>query len=274
MRRETWSWANSVLFVAVALGGSACSHTVVVQANGDSDATVTVSHAIKFNLKGGTRGIHIPDGVPQIGGLDIGPGAEIEVDIPAGTEIHLKDKVNIGKASSSSSTKRAAAANPVPVSPQPLSLLTSDVLSGSTYTWTIPAYFGDAGAVVPVTGSVAAMGYDGAIQSDGNGGYKLNTALVKSFSYQVSGPPAVWQAPFDTPYGRVTGDGTIETVDGMVWQSIGSPSALSGSGTDGYTAPDGTVYQYGYKGAFPVQLTSGAGVAVGATTVFGGANLF
>lgn len=246
--------------VLLALGSVACSHTVKVQANGDSEATVTINQHLKFRLKGP---IKVPPGIPQIGGIEVGEGAEILVDIPAGTEIKMKDKVNIGqKAASRGVDDRTNVA-----------LLDAEVLPGSTYTWTIPDLFGEAEAVVPVTGFVTVAGKEGAILADGQGGYVLDSSLLEHFQYQVSGPPAVWQAPFDTPYGKVEGTGTIETTTGMVWESFGDASAIAGSAVEGSESKDGTEYKYGYRGTFPVRLRAGDGDAYGATTVFGAFNL-
>ena len=88
------------------------------------------------------------------------------------------------------------------------------------------------------------------------------------------GPPAVWQAPFDTPHGKITGDGTIETSTGMTFEFAGNPASVSGTGTTGYTDPNGITWKYGYVGTFPVKLTSSGGDGTGATTVDGGADVW
>jgi hypothetical protein len=272
------------LLLATAFWAFGCTVHHEIVAKGKSEATVTISHGLSFTLKGGTEGIHVPDN-PVTGPIDVGPGAEITINIPAGTEIKLDDKVDIGGENSTmASTASAFLATAAPISsapaPRPVPLptttsLSGTVMPGSTYTWYLPELLGDAnGAVVPVTGWVTAKAYQDALVNDGSGNYTLRPGGLKSFAYVVTGPPAVWQAPFDTPWGPVTGNGTFETTDGMVFQFSGSPSQVSGSGTTGYTDPDGNTFEYGYVGSFPVLLTSGTGDATGSTGVDGGVDVY
>lgn len=264
-----------------------CSMEHEIVAKGKSEATITINKEIKFKLKGE---ISIPEGVPGLGGIYVGPGAEIDVSIPAGTEIKLDDKVDIdgeGTALSGSvqefeSTQQRTTHSTGIVTGMgqvdPIPLLASRyegvILPGSTYTWTIPELFGDNEAVVQVTGEVTAVGTSRALVEDSGNGWTVNMRGLLSFSYQVSGPPPVWQAPFETPYGMIEGDGSIETVDPMQFEAIYNPNAMSGSGFEDYVDDEGNVWEYGYVGAFPVKLTVGNGSAIGATNVNGGFDLF
>lgn len=256
------------------LAGCSVEHEIV--AEGESEATVTIEQGLSFTLKGP---LDIPDGVPVIGGLHIGEGGEFTVNIPPGTEIVLEDKINIGGGGSSASSsqdgasgglRQAATAQPIHPKPVPTTVFQGTVFPGSTYTWYMPGMFGNEGAEVPVTGWITAEAYQNALVADGNGGYSLRSGGLIDLSYQVAGPPAVWQAPFNTPYGRITGDGTIETTSGMIFEASGAASAVTGSGTTGYVDPDGVSWEYGWAGTFPVTLTSGSGRATGTTAMAGG----
>ncbi|MGD2115480.1 MAG: hypothetical protein PVG07_10530 [Acidobacteriota bacterium] len=261
--------------------GCSIEHEIV--AEGESEATITIEKGFSICLKGGEEGISIPEGIPRIGGLEIGPGAEITVDIPPGTEIVLEDEIHIGGEGSSGSSsdqvdsnglQQAVTARPITPKPVPTTVYQGTVFAGSTYTWYIPDMFGDEGAVVPVTGWITAEAYENALVTDADGNYTLRDGGLIQFSYNVSGPPAVWQAPFDTPYGRITGDGTIETTSGMIFEFSGATSAVAGNGTNGYVDPDGNTWEYGWNGTFPVKLTTGAGEGSGVSTMGGGLDVY
>ena len=256
-----------------------------VVAKGKSEATIELNQPIKLKLKGP---IKIPPSVPKIGGLELGPGSEIDVELEAGTIIKLDDKVDIGGKQSSSKVASASAgrspSSPVPVPgpvPAPTAIpvgtttLQGAVAPGSTYTWSIPSWFGDAPAVVQVSGTVGTVAYDNALVDNGNGTWTLRPGGLKSFQYSVSGGPAVWQAPFQTPHGLVDGTGSIETVGGMLFEATSDLNSVSGGGGPGFVDDDGNVWQNSYNGSFGVRLSvNGKPAGQGRTTVDGGLNLY
>lgn len=252
-----------VALSAAALGYACASSKQEIKGKGVSETTVTASRPIKFKATGPMT---FPLNYPGIGGMKLEAGQTIEVNLPAGGSVKLKDRVEIdGTNVIVGVVENANAAAALPTFKTTLS-----VRPGSTYTWSVPELFGDAEAVVDVTGSWTAEGPLSALADDGSGHYTLQPHLLSGFSYAVSGGAAVFQAPMDTPYGRIEGSGTIATTTGMAYGFTGDKSAISGQGTQGYVDPDGQPYDYGYAGAFPVRLDVGTGTALGTTTVMGG----
>jgi len=91
---------TGVLALVAALGpGCSIQHEIV--AKGKSEATITINKKIPLHLKGPLK---IPPAVPKIGGLELGPGASIDIEIEAGTEIKLDDKVDISGANAHASS--------------------------------------------------------------------------------------------------------------------------------------------------------------------------
>lgn len=256
----------------------ACASTSrEIDLSGTSETTVTVSRAIRFKATGP---VTFPDAYPGIGGLSLAPGVEIDVTLEPGESITLDDVTdaagNITVTGVAEVDQRSArAATPVPSQPKPAGTVTLDatIHSTSTYTWRVPSLFGDTPATVPVTGAIHAVVAPSALIDDGAGGGSLDPAGIQSLSYQVSGPPAVWQAPIETPYGTITGTGTIATEGPMLLELSGALTAVSGAASAGHIDPDGIYWDYHYTGAYPVQLTVGTGAASGATTVEGGLDL-
>lgn len=261
-----------VLAMAVALGpGCSIQHEIV--AKGKSEATITINKKIPLHVKGP---IKFPPAFPVVGGLELGEGASIDIEIEAGTQIKLDDKVDISGANAhtSSATGVRAATG---VLPKALGTTTfsGSINPGSTYTWYIPTLLGDNPAVVPVTGTVSAVALDDALVPNDTGGWTLRTGGLLSFAYQVTGGSAVWRAPMRTPYGLIDGSGTISSVGDMLFAATGDVNAIAGGGTANYTDPDGTLWQYGYSGSFAVQLgLNGVKVGTGRTTVDGGVDVY
>lgn len=276
------------LTAALALIGCTMTYELVLEEESESTLTL-VGPPIPIRLHGGENGLTVPNFMPVIGGARLGPGAVIEVVIPPGTEIKFRDKVDIGGGNkqvavgergerslwpvgAQSDPGRVLLAQPEPIATTSFS---GTVWPGSTYTWILPHWFGEeAGAEVPVTGWVAAEVWNHVLEAHDDGSFNVGRSAFKSFAYQVIGPPAIWQAPFETPYGRVTGDGRIETVGGMTLEFSGNPASVSGTGMAGYTDPEGASWQYGFAASFPVELTSGDGIAAGTERVIGGANIY
>lgn len=260
-----------LLGLGVPLWYACASSQQEIRGSGVSETTVTVSRPIKFKATGPMT---FPSGYPGIGGFKLEPGVTIDVDLPAGGSVKLKDRVTFD----GTNVIIGVVQQQRDVAVTPASLPTFDlalaVRPGSSYTWTVPELFGDTESVVQVTGSSSLRGPLSAVQADGAGGFTLDPRKLTAFSYDVSGGPAVFQAPMETPYGTIEGSGTIATSTGMVYGFQGSLSALSGRGTTGYVDPDGVSFDYGYTGAFPVRLDVGAGSATGTTTVLGGFDAF
>lgn len=255
----------------------------VIEAEGSSSLTVTATQGLTFEATGPMT---FPSHWPAIGGMSLAPGETIDVDLDAGESVTLKDRVRINGETvivssiendaaqprgAGSPHRLAPAAAPTP-KPAPLQWLELDatVDPGSTYTWTVPSLFGDEEAVVAVTGAVTAHADTDAMTADDDGTWTLDPAKLHAFTYRVDGPAAVWQAPLDTPYGRIEGTGTIATKGGMTLEFTGDLTAVSASAVEGWTDEGGTPWDFGYSGAFPVRLDAGGGVAVGGTTVWGG----
>jgi hypothetical protein len=272
--------------VAAALAGAAvliwaCASSQRVVTDGVSTTTVTATKKVCLKAKGP---LTFPGIFPAIGGMHLAPGVEVDICLEPGEQIVFHDRVGSDGVTITEVVQQPADALPhvanatdaltARPAPQPIVRISynSTVQPGSTYSWQIPSLFGDSEATVEVAGSLSAVLRADALVGDGNGGWSLQNGGLLSASYQVSGPPAVWQGPIDTPYGTIEGTGTIETSDGMVLSFTGDVGGVSFSGTEGYTDPDGVAWEYGYVGAYPVTLTVGAGEATGATTVSGGAD--
>jgi hypothetical protein len=285
MLHKRWVWVPSL--VALLLFAN-CIRVEIV-GEGKSEAHLVITTTLHFHFKP-TKDITFPENffIPQLAGLSLGAGSEIDIDIEPG-EITFEDSIVFGGDSSGSTANpdgqgtgelTAVRVGPglrggnlvaVPA-PTDRVTLTGTVNPGSTYTWVLPDLFGEENpAVVPVTGTISAVANSNALIQDADTGeWSLRPGGLVSFSYRVTGPAAVWHLPMQTPFGEFPGEGTIET-DPMVFESSGTPG---GTGVEGYTDPNGNTWEYGYVGSFPVQLTVGGEVAIGATTVDGGFDLF
>lgn len=248
----------------------ACATSRRIEVEGDSKVVVTATKKFRFKVTGPAS---FPTDFPHIGGLSFPAGQEIDLNLEPGESVTIKDRilfdgtkvvVDIIEDSDSSETsdeegryqaQRAAASGP-------FIQMNGKVLAGSTYTWTIPSLFGDSPAVVPVTGTMdAVLPLSGVIQND-DGSYSIDSSQLMSFDYHVDGTSVVWQLPIETPYGTITGSGTIESDGVMSYGFSGDLDGVNGSG-----GPDGSGNSY--KGAFPVRLDVGEGQAYGVTSVWG-----
>lgn len=242
----------------------ACGTTRQVVTDGTSKTVVTVDRPIKFKVRGP---ITFPKDYPVVGGRSVAAGAEIDIELKAGESVTLDDKVSTdGKVEITGVSKEGVAAKFD--APDGSYVYKAEAQPGSTYTWRVPSLFGDTPAVVAVSGGLTALAAPDAFEEGKVRGLRKGGILV--FDYQVSGPPAVWQAPFDTPYGPIEGEGTIETSAPMVLESTADVSAVAGELGEAWTDADGRDWQHRYTGAYPVQLRIGDGLAVGVTTVDGG----
>lgn len=278
-----------VALAVVLLGMSCASSSRNITAKGTSTTTVTATKSIKFKATGP---ITFPESYPGIGGMTLPAGQTIDIELQPGQSVILKDKVEVtgetiivglvetGTAQQSSYENGRNGISGLETTgiwePYPVVQIRfqGTVDPGSTYTWTVPDLFGEAEAVVFVTGQVSARGGSDVVVDDGAGGWTLNSRTLRSFQYHVTGPPALWQAPIETQYGTIQGSGTIESDGDMEYGFFGEPSDVSGSGSEDYEDDEGQLYEYGYDGAFPVQLIIGDGTAVGMTTVEGGFDTF
>ena len=242
----------------------ACGTTRQVVTDGTSKTVVTVDRPIRFKVRGP---ITFPKDYPVVGGRSVAAGAEIDIELKAGESVTLDDKVSTdGKVEITGVAKEGLAARLD--APEGSYVYTAEAQPGSTYTWWVPSLFGDTPAVVAVSGGLTALAAPGPFEEGKAWG--LREGGILAFDYQVSGAPAVWQAPFDTPYGPVEGEGTIATSGPMVLESTGDVSAVAGEVGGAWTDADGRAWQHRYIGAYPVQLRIGDGLAVGVTTVEGG----
>jgi hypothetical protein len=274
--------------LAVALVSANCVRVEIV-GEGKSEAHLVITAKLKFKINP-TKDISFPPDffIPALRGLTLGAGSSFEFEVEPG-EITLEDKIVFGGESSQSAKQGeldgksiwvggGSLWQPAAVSPAPVQrfTLTGTILPGSTYTWVLPDLFGDANpAVVPVTGTIAAVARGDALLHDpATGQWTLQPGGLLSFHYTVNGPPAVWTLPMQTPFGEFPGEGTVETAGGMLFESSGAASDVQGQGQDGYVDPQGNTWQHGYLGTFPVRLTVAGDVAIGATTVDGGVDLF
>lgn len=216
-----------------------------------------------------TGPLKFPPNHPKYPGIELGPGATITEEV-TNYEIRLVDHITqhgiflypFTAPSGEAATQRDGGSGQITID--------GDVAAGSTYTMTIPALFGNAAAVVPVTGNFTLVGAADAFTPNGAGGWSLRPGGLTSLSYHVSGPGAVWQAPFDTPFGPLEGTGTVRTVGGFLFEYVSNPSAVSASLTNGYVDPNSRAWQYGITASAPARLTLGAYVSLGSATFSGG----
>ncbi len=257
----------------------ACASSRTVELEGSSEVIVTATSKVKFKATGPMT---FPSSYPAVGGMHLAAGETVSVDLKPGESVTLRDRIRfdgetiiIGMADTTT-TENVPNSHRLVTAPSPTSLvdLTGTIQSDSTYTWTVPYFFGNNEAVVKVSGSISAQIAASGVIDNGNGTFNIDTSQLKAFDYQVSGPPAIWQAPLNTPYGTIKGSGTIETDGNMVFGFTGDLSAVSAGGVTGFVDDDGQVFEYGYDSAFPVRLSITDGVAVGVTTVWGGINTF
>ncbi len=272
------------IFAILITTGCTIRHEIVGE--GKSEAHITITTKFKFKIKP-TQDITFPDNffIEQLRGLTLGAGSCFEVELEPG-EIVLEDKVKFGGESAIENavetTRRGVIApdlankrtTPINVRPAATTTFSGTVDSGSTYTWIIPALFGDAKAAVPVTGTIDAKAHVDALVENDDGTWSLRSGGLISFAYRVTGPPAVWELPIVTPMGVWPGKGHIETEGWMVFEATSDVGSISGSGGDGYSAPNGTAWEHGYIGSFPVRLTVAGDRGIGATSVDGGFDLY
>ncbi len=216
----------------------------------------------------------------KLGGAKIKDGVVLDLQLNKGDQVRLKDRVDgSGKVVEVTGVKeeprrnrgRAGGSSP---SSGKLLKLEGTVERGSTYTWTIPSLFGEAEAVVQVTGGLVASAYDNVLVESGREGERsLNTDALQSVEYKVSGPAPVWQAPFDTPFGRIEGTGTITTDGDMVLEFAGEPGDFIARGRPGFRHEDGTERHFGFEASFPVKLSVGETAATGDIELQGGFNV-
>jgi hypothetical protein len=269
------SWIVPALAIAALAAVLACAtSSQEIHAEGRSEVTVTATSHVGLKATGPMT---FPSRWPAIGGMQLAAGETIDIDLDPGESVTLKDRVTYNGQTVIISSANQTDGGLRPTSrlvavPAPLTYvqLTGQIEPGSTYTWTIPSLLGDNEAEVQVTGSASGKALTTALVQTSDGSWTLNPAGLVQFSYQVTGGPAVWQAPLDTPYGRIEGTGTIATDGGLVFEFTGDLDGVSAGGTEGYVDEDGNVFDFGYSGAFPVRLTAGGGTATGATTVWGG----
>lgn len=258
--------ASGVALALLAIVWLACGTTRQVVTDGTSKTVVTVDRPIKFKVRGP---ITFPKDFPVVGGRSVAAGTEIDIQLNAGESVTLDDKVSTdGKVEITGVAKDGMAARLD--APEGSYLYTAQAQPGSTYTWRVPSLFGDAPAVVAVSGGLTVLLAPDAFEE--GKGTRLREGGILAFDYQVGGPPAVWQAPFETPHGLIEGEGTIETSDPMVLVSNRDASSVTVELGGARTDADGRVWQHSYVGAYPVQLQIGDGLAAGVTTVDGGAD--
>ncbi|MGD2115481.1 MAG: hypothetical protein PVG07_10535 [Acidobacteriota bacterium] len=280
MRKTTYRSALVAVSATLLVWLACATSSREIDLSGTSETTVTATQGIHFTAKGP---ITFPESYPGIGGLSVAPGVEVDVELEPGESIVLEDVTDAlgnitvtGVKGDSLDQRTTGTAATRPAQPAPIQTVTLDatVHSSSTYTWRVPALFGDSEAVINVTGSVHAEVLQSALIEDDDGGGQLDPSGLLTLSYTLSGPPAVWQAPIETPYGTIEGTGSIETSTSMLLEFDGDLDGVSGSAVPGFTDPDGFYWDYGYTGALPVKLTVGSGSASGASTVQGGLNLY
>jgi hypothetical protein len=199
-----WTAAITALTVSVGAGCSCCTHEVTIRPiNGTSDSVITIPPpGLRLHLRGPIR---IPPNlpVPAIAGLELQPGAEIDVQIPPG-DITVRDNLRLANAKLVADAQ-AAGLGDGRIAGHGDATFDPD---GSSYAFALPDLFGpDNVVVVPITGSASFAGSTDAVLMDS---YELNPDDISEFSYQLSGPGPVWTAPMQTPYGMIEGTGTIE----------------------------------------------------------------
>jgi hypothetical protein len=199
-----WTAAITALTISVGAGCSCCTHEVTIRPiNGTSDATITIPPpGLRVHIRGPLR---IPPNfpVPAIAGLDLPAGAEIDVQLPPG-DILVRDNLRLANAAVAADTQVAGLGNGR-VSGR---LDTSFDPAESSYAFSLPDLFGpDNVAVVPISGSASIAGSVDAVLLDS---YELNPDNVTDFSYHLTGPGPVWNAPMQTPFGMIEGTGTFE----------------------------------------------------------------
>lgn len=279
--------------LALVLAVPGCIRHEIV-AEGKSRATLVITAEIDFEISP-TKDIDFPPDffIKPLRGLSLGAGSHFKFKVKPG-DIVFEDEVSIGGESSGAAQTQtdqadrnrvrfgdarldAAVANPAP-SPGPdrIVTLTGTVDPGSTYTWILPDLFGDDNpAEVPVTGTVSAQAHEDALVQDADTGeWTLQPGGLVAFSYRVTGPSPEWQLPMNTPNGVFPGEGTVKIDHPTDFEATGGVGDIAGSGVEGYTDPGGVTWEYGYEGSFPVRANIGSEVAVGATTVDGGFDLF
>lgn len=216
----------------------------------------------------------------KLGGAKIKDGVVLDLQLKKGDQVRLEDRVDgFGKVREVTGVRRdpkrneGRAGGSGPSSGKQLKL-EGTIERGSTYTWTIPSLFGDAEAVVQVTGRLVATAYDNAlVETRREGEVSLNTDALQSVEYKVSGPAPVWQAPLDTPFGRIEGTGTITTDGDMVLEFAGEPGDFIARGRPGFRHEDGTERHFGFEASFPVKLSVGETAATGNIELQGGFNV-
>lgn len=256
--------ALAVISLALVLS---CATSRRVEVEGDSEVVVTATKKFRFKVTGPAS---FPTSYPHIGGLTLPAGESLDLDLEPGESVTIKDKIRfdgtkvvvdvVEEDNATDQNNRFQAEKGAPAGP--FIQVKGNVLPGSTYTWTVPSLFGDAPAVVHVTGSMNAVMPLSAVIVDDDGSYSVDSNQLMSFAYHVDGGSVFWQLPIDTPYGTITGNGTIESEGTMSYDFNGDLDGVDGSG-----GPDGSGYIY--RGAFPVRLDVGSGVAFGVTSVWG-----
>ena len=237
--------------------------TVRVVIDEVSEAEVLIPFKIKFDLKL-AKDWTVPDSFPieWMRGATFGKGSTILIDIPAGSKITVKDRVQ-ATGNVASSDKNANATS-----------VKGTVNEGSTYTLSMPDILGkDHTTVVNVTGTFSGEVNNDFVIEDGDG-WRIEPGGFLAFHYAVNGGQPTWDMPADSPYfGPFDSEGTLTMVSPMSYESTDDLESVTGTAYRHFSDIDGEAWDFGFTGAFPVRMIFEEGVGIGANTIQGSINI-